>query len=138
MEDIGILRMQKTEGQIDKTYMKNHIGRFYFVPLILLAVFVWLTGCATRIPDPLAGWHFYSRTKVSEAITIDYKSYIDQLPAKERKYVGDISFFENDYSQHAVKIEIGLNGVWIEHVIIYDKYDKRMKTVRYSNGRYAS
>lgn len=123
----------------ENTAVKESINKF--ASLIVSGVMLlFVAGCQvhTPTPDPLAGWHFYSRTKVSQAITADYKSYIDQLPNKERKYVCDVSFFENDYGQHAVAIEVALSGVWVEHVLIYDKDDKRVKTIKYGNGRYSS
>jgi hypothetical protein len=40
--------------------------------------------------------------------------------------------------QHAVKIEIPLNGAYSEHVLFYDKENKRIKVIVYSGGRYAS
>ena len=105
---------------------------------ILLAAFVLTAGCATTTPDPLAGWHFYSRTKVSQVITDDYQDYIQKLPPKKRNYVGDISFFEDGTGQHAVSIEINLNGTEWKHVLIYDKEDKRIKAMKYVSGHYRS
>jgi hypothetical protein len=112
------------------------ITRFLF----LLTVFVLMAGCATSThTDPLAGWHFSSLNNLhsNQAITDDYQAYIQTLHLKKRGFVGAVDFFEDGTGQHAVKIEIGLNGTWSEHVIIYDKDNKRTKVTKYADGRYS-
>ena len=47
-----------------------------------------------------------------------------------------IWFLEDDTGQLAVKIEIGLKGVWWEHCIIYGKDHKRVKIIKYKDGGY--
>jgi hypothetical protein len=113
--------------------------RFTF--LILLGAFLWMVGCTTPPhPDPLAGWrgcdvsHLYS----NNAIMDDFKSYIQTLSPDEQKFAGPMFYYENGTGQHAVRIEIGINGTWWEHVLIYDKNDKRIKTMKYSSGGYQS
>ena len=118
-----------------------NIIRFTFC--ILLAAVIWGTGCATPKHnfDPLNGWSFcFSQdpNKLDKAITDDYEGYIQKLPAEERNYVGTIHFFEDRTGEHAVNIEIGLNGTWWEHVLIYDKENKRIKVIKYANGHYRS
>jgi hypothetical protein len=109
---------------------------------MLMTMFFLGFGCNTSkpAPDPLAGWHFYSRTKVSRSITDDYQDYIQKLPPEVRYYAKGslISFFVDGVGQHAVKIEIPLNGTYSEHVLIYDNNDKRIKVVVFSGGRYSS
>jgi hypothetical protein len=102
---------------------------------ILLAACVWVVGCAT--PNPLAGWKVYFH-EPDQTITNDYQDYIQKLPPEERKYAGGIQYFEDGTGQHAVKIEIGLNGTWWQHVLIYDKNDKRIKVIKYASGGYRS
>ena len=112
----------------------------YLAMLPLLCVL----GCASpkkeQPQDPLRGWHFFSETKVAKDITDDYQAYIQELPAKEKYYVpgGSIFFFEDDTGRHAVRIEIPLNGIWIDHVIIYNRDNKRESVITFENGRYAS
>ena len=87
------------------------------------------------------GWHFcFSQdpNKLDKAIAANYQDYIQKLPSEERNYVGTIHLFEDGAGRHAVKIEIGLNGTWWEHVLIYDKNNKRIKTIKYSSGGYRS
>jgi hypothetical protein len=116
-----------------------NITRFTFC--ILLAAFISV-GCVTHTPDPLADWKpLFGREeeKVDEATKADYQGYIQKLPSKERQFVqGGILLFENGDGKHAVKIEIPYYGVWREHVLIYDKDNKRIKVITYSGGEYRS
>jgi hypothetical protein len=116
-----------------------------FIVCFLLAMFLCGFGCSSSkpTPDPLAAWkvllsHDYE--KLDKAITVDYRDYIQKLPPGERYYVteSEIWFLEDGNGQHAVRIEIPLNGTWWEHVLIYDKDNKRIKTIKYSNGGYRS
>jgi hypothetical protein len=99
-------------------------------------------GCSSPkpTPDPLAGFHVSSLGNLdnNKAITDDYKAYIRTLSPEERKYLGTIFFYEDGTGQHAVEITIGLNGTWWEHVLIYDKDNKRINAIKYSTGHYAS
>jgi hypothetical protein len=123
-----------------KPPIKNSTKRFWLIFPILLAALVWTVGCATQTPDPLTGWHFYSRTKVSQAITDDYQDYIQTLSLNRKQDVGDVSFFEDGTGQHAVSIEIfGKNksASW-HYAIIYDKENKRIKVIKYGYRTYMS
>ncbi|HXE41952.1 MAG TPA: hypothetical protein VN516_02920 [Candidatus Baltobacteraceae bacterium] len=109
----------------------------------LLTMFLCGFGCSSSkpTPDPLAGWHFcFSQDPkdLGKIILADYQDYIQKLPPEEKKFVGTTHTFEDGTGQHAVRIEIGLNGTWWEHVLIYDKDNKRIKLIKYTNGRYAS
>ena len=110
--------------------------------IFLLAAFILVSECANSkpTPDPLAGFHVSSlgNLDANKTITDDYKNYIQTLSTEERKYLGTILFYEDGTGQHAVKIEIGLNGTWWEHVLTYDKDNKRIKTLKYSDGGYRS
>jgi len=122
-----------------KIQIKNSIN-YFGQTLVLLAASIWICGCATSTPDPLIGFHFSSLNKLhsNKAITDDYQDYIQKLPTKEKKYAYLDLFFEDGTGQHAVKIEIPLNGTWWWHVLIYDKDNKRIKTIKYSPGGYRS
>lgn len=100
-------------------------------------------GCATSKPNPLTGWNFCpvdEEENFIKAVSDDYHNYIEKLSPKVRYYVQEynISFFKDATGQHAVKIEIPLNGVYVEHVLFYDKENKRVNVIVYSGGRYAS
>ena len=105
-----------------------------------------ISGCSCSAPkptpDPLAGFHWSSLVNLdnNKSITDDYKAYIQTLSPEEKKYLGPspISYFEDGTGQHAVQIEIGLNGTTWEHVLIYDKDNKRIRTIKYASGNYRS
>ena len=113
-----------------------------FIFSFLLVMFLCGFGCSSSkpAPDPLAGFHVSSLGNLdsNKAITDDYKDYIQKLSPEERKFIGYTEYFEDGTGQHAVKITIGLNGTVWEHVLIYDKDNKRIKTIKYSNGGYRS
>jgi hypothetical protein len=109
-----------------------------------LAVFVCCFGCTSSkpAPDPLVGYHWCDLTELdsNQAITDDYEAYIQTLSPEEKKYLGPspIGFFEDGTGRHAVRIKIGLNGTSWVHVLIYDKDNRRIKTIKYATGHYAS
>ena len=103
--------------------------------ILLVTMLAWAAGCAT--PNPLAGWKVYFH-EPDQTITNDYRDYIQKLPPKERKYAGGIQYFEDGTGELAIKIEIPLNGTSWQHVLIYDKNNKRIKTIKYSSGSYRS
>jgi len=109
---------------------------------ILLAATVGIIGCATRkpTPDPLAGWHFSSLVNLNsnKTITTDYRDYIQKLSPEERRSAGPIEYFQDGTEQHAVLIWIGINGKVWRHVLIYDRDDKRIRTIKYVSGDYHS
>jgi hypothetical protein len=122
--------------------MKTSVKSFWLFLPILFAGFVWTVGCAglaRQHPDPLAGWKpdFDSRPS-DQAIEKDYQNYIQKLPTKERISAGPVESFQDGTGQHAVRIIIGINGTVWENVLIYDKDNKRIKVIKYSNGGYAS
>jgi hypothetical protein len=110
---------------------------------ILSAAFIWaIVGCATQTPDPLAGWKpLFGRDyeKANEVIRGDYRDYIQKLPSEQRNNVGPIFLFEDVAGQHAAEFELGVNGKVWEHILIYDKNNKRIKTtIKYTNSGYRS
>jgi hypothetical protein len=126
---------------------KNPFNSFAPFFLVLMAIFVFGFGCNASntpkpTPDPLAGFHVAAlfTPDSNKAITDDYKDYIQTLSPEEKKYLGPspVSFFEDGTGQHAVEIIIGINGRWWRHVLIYDKDNKRIKTIKYATGYYAS
>jgi hypothetical protein len=109
---------------------------FFF---ILLATSICWTGCEmfASHTNPLAGWHSASKNP-DKIIEKDYQDYIQTLSPEERKYAGPVLVFEDGTGQYAVDINIGINGTSWHHVLIYDKDNKRIKTIKYSSGNYGS
>lgn len=107
----------------------------------LLTSLVWSTGCAGFVhhPDPLAGFHV-AHTTLDQSIVNDYQNYIQNLSPKEKQNLGPspVSYFEDGTGQNAVVIIIGINGRWWRHILIYDKDNKRIRTIKYATGYYAS
>jgi hypothetical protein len=124
-----------------KTQFKNPVKSFAPVFLMLMTMFLLGFGCNTSkpTPDPLAGWNIdFSQPGPGDIIIAkDYKAYIKTLSSEERKSPS-VHFFEDGTGQHAVDIIIGINGRWWRHVLIYDKDNKRIKTIKYATGYYAS
>ena len=123
---------------------KNPIKIFAPVFLVLVAMFLLGFGCNTSkpTPDPLAGFHVSSlgNLDANKAITADCKNYIQTLSPEEKKYLGPspIGFFEDGTGQNAVRIEIDLNGTAWFHDLIYDKDNRRIKTIKHVGYYYAS
>ena len=91
--------------------------------------------------DPLVGWKLCQSQDpkyLDKAIRDDYQDYIQKLSSKEREFATYDNDFEDGTGQHAVKITIGLNGTDWEHILIYDKNDKRIKTIKYVSGNSSS
>jgi hypothetical protein len=128
---------------------------------ILLAAYVLGSGCTAPKPalDPLAGWKGMGSMTwnglktpgerpppLPEAIIDDYQGYIKKLPMhkghfvdrSESYFIDRVSFFEDGTGKHAVQIRIPLDGVEWEHVLIYDKDNKRINATKYASGKYAS
>jgi hypothetical protein len=100
--------------------------------------FISAMGCSSKpTPDPLAGWHAASKNP-DQTIDSDYKNYIQTLSPEEKRSVGLTHFYEDGTGQHAIEIIIGINGRYWRHILIYDKDDKRIKTIKYATGYYAS
>jgi hypothetical protein len=90
----------------------------------------------------LAGFHFSSLNNLhsNKVITDDYQDYIQKLPPTESKFVGPIGFSEDGTGRHAVSVEIfeaNKNSSW-QHVLIYDKENKRIKVIKYGHRKYQS
>jgi hypothetical protein len=111
--------------------------------LALTSMVVFGCKCSTTKPDPLAGWTYLLHTSHShfdKAVVDDYWEYIRSLPPEESKWVDEdsINEYEDSSGNHAVKIEIPVNGIWWEHVIIYDRSNKRIQVIKYKRGSYQS
>lgn len=118
--------------------------------LLVVAALALSTSCKVKPPpDPLAGWKecgtFYAGEPigyhVDQAITDDYQAYISALPSDERdvaKLTSFIDFREDGTGQHGVRISYqGGGDSWVI-ILVYDKNNKRVKTIKYLAGHYQS
>jgi hypothetical protein len=124
-----------------KTPFKNPIKIFAPVFLMLVAMFLLESGCnmSKPTPDPLAAFRIYDLKYFDsyKAISEDYTNYVRTLSPEEQTQADLFFFYEDGFGQHAIKIEIGINGKEWEHLLIYDKDNKRIKTIKYVAGRYS-
>jgi hypothetical protein len=114
------------------------INRLIFSFLLAAIVCV---GCATQKPDPLAGWNklFSADTeKLNSAIKNDFQEYLQSLSPRERDDARYAHYYEDGEGQHAIRFEVPINGADWAYVLIYDKDNKRIKTIKYVSGHYAS
>ncbi|HEX3890323.1 MAG TPA: hypothetical protein VHX90_05675, partial [Verrucomicrobiae bacterium] len=88
-------------------------------------------------PDPLAAFHAASKNP-DQIVEKDYQDYIQTLSPEEKKSARANGYYEDGTGQHAVEIIIGINGRWWRHILIYDKDNKRIKTIKYATGYYSS
>jgi hypothetical protein len=113
--------------------IKNSVNRFALI--LLSAAIFGIAGCAT--PNPLVGWRIEFK-KVDPAVEKDAEDYIRKLPPAEKKYAGWGFYYKDGTGQHAMVIEVDLNGTAWNHVLVYDKDDKRIKVVKYVAFHYRS
>ena len=131
--------------------------------ILLVAAFVFAAGCESTT-DPLAvGWKSVAPIgcKVGEmsaditplpgykAITDDVQNYVNKLPVDHGPdydpvtrrwcyWIFGVTLFEDGTGQHAVKIQINRVNHDENFVLIYNKSNVRIKTIRFSSGHYAS
>ncbi|HEY3762404.1 MAG TPA: hypothetical protein VGN23_11720 [Verrucomicrobiae bacterium] len=123
-----------------QTVKKNRCNQncIVFAILIVIAITAMGFGCNSSkpMPDPLAGFHWSSLVNLdnNKVITDDYKSYIQTLSPEERKFATVDEFLEDGKGESAVSITVGLNDTNWRHVLIYDKNNKRIKTIKYVSG----
>jgi hypothetical protein len=94
-----------------------------------------VVGCTTT--NPLAGWKPYFH-EPDQKVTSDYQGYIQKLPPEERQFAGMIQYYEDGMGHIAIEIQVPLNGRCWEHILIYDKDNNRVKTIKYMSGHYRS
>jgi hypothetical protein len=123
-----------------KTSIKYLINGSKLTILCMLFTLI-MAGCAglSHHSDPLADWKPMYQGQLDNTIVEDYKAFIQTLPPKERTLVHDYSIwqYENETGGHAVRIRIYLNGTILEHILIYDQNDERVRTTKYVAGKYS-
>jgi hypothetical protein len=99
-------------------------------------------GCSSSKPttDPLVGWQkdFSPVGPGDKVIEKDFQDYIQKLPSDERPYAHQFGYYKDGKGQHAVLIEVDLNGTAWNHVLFYDKDNKRTKVIKYVGWHYMS
>jgi len=130
----------KMNQAFENDWRRNFMKIIQFTVCFLLATFLCGFGCSSPkpTPDPLAGWQKAYGEEPNQIIEKDYQDYIHTLSPDEQKYARVSGYYKDGTGQHAVQIEIPLNGTWWFHVLIYDKDNKRIKTIKYSSGGYSS
>lgn len=123
-----------------KSSVRHFMKRYWLISPIILTAIALVTGCITarHHPNPLAGWKVDFNHSPDQVIVKDYQGYIQKLPPKEKKYVGPIEWFKDGKGQHAIRITIGINGTVWRHVLIYNKDNRRIETIKYASGDYHS
>lgn len=123
-----------------KSSIKNSTKCFCLILPTVLAILVWTVGCAGLVhhPDPLVGWQIDFNEQPNQAVVNDYQNYIKQLPPQERQLATVDEWLKDGTGQHAIKITIGLNHKNWRHILIYDKNNRRIKTIKYISGNSAS
>lgn len=126
--------------------------------VLVLAALTFTTGCESTT-DPLVGWKFVAPVAFTpgemsakidtipnyKAISDDVQDFVNKLPISYSKYgnrrycywISTVTLFQDGTGQHAVKIEIPLDGTHQNYVLIYDKSNTRIKTRRFASGHYA-
>jgi hypothetical protein len=119
--------------------INQSINRLLLI-LALSTIAIFGCRCSTAKPDPLAGWRVSDDRdfNANKAIVDDYQSYIKTLSQEEQKSMAPVFCYENGTGQHAVLITIGINQTVWRHILIYDKDNKRIKTIKYASGDYHS
>jgi hypothetical protein len=129
--------------------------------ILLVAALVFVAGCESTTNPLVAGWKSVAPISCSggemsatvdtlpgyKAITDDVQIFVNTLPILkdpfgfgDRRYcywIHAVTLFEDGTGQHAVKIEIPLDGTYQNYVLIYDKSNVRIKTMRFASGHYA-
>lgn len=122
--------------------MKNIIKHLSYIAIALALCATAILGCrcSTAKSDPLAGFYVDALhgPDSNKTIADDYKKYIQTLSPEERKYTGSITFYGNKADEHAVLIEVDLNGTAWYHALFYDKNNKRIKVIKYVGYHYMS
>ena len=123
-------------------------AKFKFLGISLVAlVIIIVTGCnrpsnsaAPGPPavDPLAGWKMVLDAQPDATINKDSKDYIQKLSLTSRDFVMSSSLYEDASGEHALDIQIGVDGTWWHHILFYDKNDKRVKVIKFTSGGYRS
>ncbi len=125
---------------------------FTAVALALCVTIIFGCGCSSSkpVPDPLAGWTFkpfpgweippyrYNTNHLDKAVIDDYQKFISDR--RLNPFGAITGFYEDGTGRHAVDFQAfppGENATW-NYVLIYDKENRRARTIRYNHIEYQS
>lgn len=72
--------------------------------------------------------------QLDPAIAKDCNDYISHLPEEDKKTASIEGYFKDGKGGHAVKIRVGTHGPDWEHILIYDRQNRRIKVIKYLSG----
>ena len=111
---------------------------------LLLLILFSVSGCATG-RNSLQGWKTVQKAHEGcpfhKLVCDDCKRYIDKLSSEQKTLGLNISFQEDGSGRHAVVISNVWKEGWVfnstyDHVLIYDKSNKRIKVIKYRTGKF--
>jgi hypothetical protein len=111
--------------------------------LVCVFLFSPLSGCEmfeshiNPVPYWSATFDQLEQLSKNKVISNDYQDYIKRNIHEPKEFVGEIRYLQDGTGQHAVTIEVGSNGTYRTHVLIYDVNNKRIKVKKYISGHYA-
>lgn len=116
------------------------LSSFAVIALTLCATVIFGCRCTPKSSDPLAGFRIDAlyTPNSNKAIEDDYKDYIQKLPPDEKKYARVNGYYIDNAGEHAVVVEVDLNGTAWYHALFYDKNNKRTKVTKYVGYHYMS
>ena len=93
--------------------------------------------------DPLRGWKLvgsdlWSRrdaVPINKVILNDAQHFVGES-ANGDIAISGVYYFEGESGQHAIKLTSMFSGRYWNYVLIYDKTNMRVKTIKYSSGHY--
>lgn len=119
-------------------YFVSHFWCLVILPTLVVCGCSCKSSPAGPAPNPLSGWNMDFSPQLNAVIDKDCQDYIKHLTPEEIGHSRISGYFNDGTGQHAVEIEVALNGTWWKHVLFYDKNNKRVKVVKYSPGHYRS
>jgi hypothetical protein len=109
---------------------------------VLLTVLTLTVGCVTK--DPLRGWKLVGSTlwglrdtlPINKVILNDAHHFVGESAGGDIT-ISRVYYFEGKSGQHALKLTSMFDTRYWNYVLIYDKDNARVKTIKYSSGRYS-
>ena len=128
--------------------------KFAFPIFLLLMTVALGFGCATKKPDPFAGWKSiggftYNLDELREnlghgrdinEIIDDAQKFIQTLPPNQSgANLGPFQLYEDGTGQHAVEFRDFIGPYTsVQYALFYDKENKRVKVIKLGKSQYMS